>query len=246
MQVFSRLEGEGPVLVLNHGWTMSHRFFERQAPLAKHFRLLLWDLPGHGDSEKRPEGYELADAAMALRELVLQYNIRDAIALGWSMGAQVLWDYVERYGTDPFLQFVNVDALPWGDPEEYQLPGVRHSFHRDRHRAARKFIKRMFYREPSEELLQWMIHESLKTPTEIALKYYAQISESDYRKPFASLRRPVLSLLGRQGFHPSHADALQFLNPRQERIWFEASGHMPFWEEAERFNQILIERFAKP
>jgi len=245
MQLYSRFEGQGPVLVLNHGWTMSHRFFERQAPLAKHFRLLFWDLPGHGDSEKRPEGYELADAAVALRELLLVHNVRDAIALGWSMGAQVLWDYFERYGPDPFAHFINVDALPWGDPEKYQVAGVRHSFHRDRYRAARKFIKRMFYQDPGEDTLNGMIEDSLRTPTEIALKYYSQIAECDYRKVFSSLKRPVLSLLGRHGFHPGLAAKLQDLNPRQEILWFEDSGHMPFWEEDHRFNHLLVERFAK-
>ncbi|MFO1463526.1 MAG: alpha/beta hydrolase [bacterium] len=245
MQLYSRLEGKGPVLVLSHGWTMSHRFFERQRPLAEHFRLLFWDLPGHGDSEKRPEGYQLGDAASALRELLAQHGIREAVALGWSMGAQILWDYVERFGPEPFTHFVNVDALPWGDPKAYHVPGVTHSFHRDRPRAARKFVKRMFFHKPAAEELEAMVQDSLRTPTEIALKYYGQIAHCDYRRTFAALDRPLLSLMGRHGFHPEQVPELQALHPRQDFVWFERSGHMPFWEEAGPFNQLLLERFAK-
>ncbi len=244
MELFSKLEGRGPTLVFNHGWTMSHRCFARQEALRDRFRLLLWDLPGHGDSEKSEAGYSLADASAALHELLRAAGVDRAVGLGWSMGAEVLWDYARRYGPAPFSAFVNLESVPWGDPARFHVPGVTHAFHRDRPRAARKFVKSMFYHPPEAETLDGMVADSLRTPTLIALKYYAEIAHADYREAFAKLPVPVHSLLARHGFHRDQGPALRDLRPADELVWFEASGHMPFWEEAEAFNAWVTERFG--
>lgn len=244
MEVSYRLEGKGPVLVFNHGWTMSHRFFERQRALSDRFQILLWDLPGHGDSEKRESGYDLADCSRALHQLVTDLGLKQVIGLGWSMGAQVLWDYVARFGATPFIQLVNVEAVPWGDPARYHVAGVTHSFHRDRPRAARKFVKSMFFNPPETDTLEWMVDESLRSPTPIALKYYEEIAHVDYRKIFSEAPMPVHSLLTRHGFHKDQGPKIEGLRPLDELTWFDASGHMPFWEEAEKFNAWVTSKFG--
>lgn len=244
MQIYHRLEGRGPTLLFNHGWTMSHRFFERQRALSDRFQVLLWDMPGHGDSEKRESGYTLADCSRALRELLDGLGLQNVIGIGWSMGAQVLWDYEARFGPGPFVGFANLESVPWGDPARYHVAGVTHAFHRDRPRAARKFVKSMFRHPPPAGTLEWMVEESLRCPTSIALPYYAEIAHADYREAFAKIPVPVHSLLARHGFHRDQGPVVQALRPRDELAWFEASGHMPFWEEAESFNAWVAERFG--
>lgn len=239
MEIFHRLTGRGPTLVFNHGWTMTHRFFERQQVLSDRFQILVWDLPGHGDSEKSESGYSLADCSAALRDLLGSLGLSDVVGVGWSMGAQVLWDYVGRYGPAPFVRLVNVESVPWGDPDRYQVPGVTQSFQRDRPRAARKFVKNMFFHPPAPETLDWMVEESLRTPTPIALKYYQEIAHADFREAFRKASIPVASLLSRHGALREEAPKLEALRPKDPIQWFEASGHMPFWEEADKFNAWL-------
>ena len=54
-RVAYRETGAGPALALLHSLGMSHREWEPVvAPLAERFRVLLPDLPLHGDSEDRP------------------------------------------------------------------------------------------------------------------------------------------------------------------------------------------------
>lgn len=244
MELAYHFEGEGPTLVLNHGWVTSQRFFEKQRALSQGFRLLLWDLPGHGDSEKDPKGYLVSDLSRALRQLVEHEGIAEAIGLGWSLGATVLWDYVRQFGEAPFKSFVNVDSLPWADPDHYQVSGVKFSFERNRAHAQRKFLKRMFVEMPEESVLDWMEVESLKCPNEIALRIYADLAATDHRQVFAKIQAPVLSLLGRHGFYGHLAPEMLDLKGSQELEWFEKSGHIPFFEEAERFNSLLLERFS--
>jgi len=77
------------------------------------------------------------------------------------------------------------------------------------------------------------------------LGYYRQLAVCDYRKTFQKLSLPVLSLLSRQGYHSYQMEEFAALKPDPDWIWFENSGHMPFWEEAEAFNALLRERFAR-
>src|SRR5664279_5859745 len=76
--------GEGPDLILLHGWAMHAGIF---APLTRalepHFRLHLVDLPGHGAS-RDDVAFELADTARRIAAATPR-----AIWLGWSLGGIV-------------------------------------------------------------------------------------------------------------------------------------------------------------
>jgi haloacetate dehalogenase len=65
-----RTAGSGEPLLLLHGHPQSSAMWHRVAPaLAKHFRLVLMDLRGYGDSGRPPAGE--GDAAYAKREMAL-------------------------------------------------------------------------------------------------------------------------------------------------------------------------------
>lgn len=78
-------QGDGPDLVMIHGWAMhSGIFAPLTRALAVRFRLHLVDLPGHGLSPQRDGRFVLADCAHAIAEQVPR-----ALWLGWSLGGQV-------------------------------------------------------------------------------------------------------------------------------------------------------------
>lgn len=84
-----RLFGDGPPLVLLHGGSGSWNHWIRNIPaLARHFRLLLPDLPGHGESAMPPGEVSgpnvAAPLAAGLREL-LPANAAYSVA-GFSFG----------------------------------------------------------------------------------------------------------------------------------------------------------------
>lgn len=77
------VHGQGPALVLIHGWAMHGGIF---APLLRelvpHYEVHLVDLPGHGRSTQTQ--FELADCARRLVE-----RVPDAVWVGWSLGGLV-------------------------------------------------------------------------------------------------------------------------------------------------------------
>ena len=63
--------GEGPLLVLLHGWPQTSYCWRLVEPaLAAHFRVVAPDLRGYGLSDKPAAGYDKARMAQDVRELV--------------------------------------------------------------------------------------------------------------------------------------------------------------------------------
>ena len=88
-------EGSGPAVVFIHGWSCSGRFFQRQLPyFARSHRVVIPDLRGHGRSEKTLSGHTLPQYAEDLRELFGSLSLERPVLVGWSMGAEVAWEYL--------------------------------------------------------------------------------------------------------------------------------------------------------
>lgn len=82
----NQVQGNGPELVLLHGWGMNLAVWENIATiLAKNFRVRLIDLPGHGYSPWNNNQLSIADWA----EECLKVAEPQAIWLGWSLGGTV-------------------------------------------------------------------------------------------------------------------------------------------------------------
>ena len=63
--------GSGPALMLMHTNGASAHQYDIIAPLlAKHFRVISWDMPGHGDSDRITRHYTMEDHAKALAALM--------------------------------------------------------------------------------------------------------------------------------------------------------------------------------
>ena len=95
---------DGPPLVLIHGFSQSHAVFKRQfqSSLAEDFRLIAFDLRGHGCSGKpwlESAYVDSATWAADVRAVLEARHVHEPIIIGWSFGAYVVADYVRAYGT---------------------------------------------------------------------------------------------------------------------------------------------------
>jgi pimeloyl-[acyl-carrier protein] methyl ester esterase len=83
----ARVSGEGPDLVLLHGWALNGGVWQQTArTLSTHYRVTLLDLPGHGHSAGLPEGgYTLP----RLAEAVAAALPARCVLAGWSLGGMV-------------------------------------------------------------------------------------------------------------------------------------------------------------
>jgi pimeloyl-ACP methyl ester carboxylesterase len=92
--------GRFPDLVLIHGLGANLAFWYLgiAAKLAANYRVLVYDLRGHGNSSMPPAGYTLPDMAQDLQHLLQHLGIRRAHLVGHSFGARVALCYTMLHG----------------------------------------------------------------------------------------------------------------------------------------------------
>lgn len=102
--------GSGPVtIVLIHGWTCDHTFWDAQIPaLKERYKVLAVDLPGHGRSGPAPD-YSMRRFARAVNAVLEKEKVRKAVLAGHSMGGAVMLEFARLY-PEKVLAIVAVDA----------------------------------------------------------------------------------------------------------------------------------------
>ena len=87
-----RVDGppSAPAIVLLHGFAGSLHWWENLVPLLDtHYRVLRFDLLGHGGSSKPASGYSMEHQAQLVDEALHQLGVRRALIVGHSMGGLV-------------------------------------------------------------------------------------------------------------------------------------------------------------
>lgn len=109
--------GEGPVLVLLHGFVGSADYWERVVPMLEgHFRCIVPDLLGHGESDAPTGPYTIEQLADGVLQLLDVLDIEQAILLGHSMGGYTALSFAERY-PERLRAFGLVHSMPLPDDE---------------------------------------------------------------------------------------------------------------------------------
>ena len=87
---FSRVDGEGPPLVLIHGVGLDHTMWDRVVEgLATRHRVLRYDLLGHGDSHDPPGARQADDFVEQFLEVLNSHDLEDSDVVGLSLGGLI-------------------------------------------------------------------------------------------------------------------------------------------------------------
>ncbi|HEX6384941.1 MAG TPA: alpha/beta hydrolase [Anaerolineae bacterium] len=82
-----------PLVVFSHGATMDHTMFDPQvSALLPEYRVLTWDVRGHGQSRPLQEDFTLVDCADDLVAILDDVGVQQAVLAGQSMGG-----YINQY-----------------------------------------------------------------------------------------------------------------------------------------------------
>src|SRR5450631_563185 len=95
----------GPEILFIHGFSQSHMSWMRQvnSDLAKEFRIVTYDLRGHGNSDKPEDaaryrdGNAWADEVQAVMDAA---GLKRPVLVGWSYAGRGISDYVTFRGAD--------------------------------------------------------------------------------------------------------------------------------------------------
>ncbi|QTN00484.1 alpha/beta fold hydrolase [Sediminibacillus dalangtanensis] len=250
-ELYYQDQGEGQAVVFVHGVMMSSKFFERQFDYFKQrYRTITFDLRGHGQSSKVPYGHTVANYAKDLKRLIERLGLSEVILVGWSMGAFVIWDYFNQFGSEHVKAVTIVDQSPsdylW-DGWEYgafnfeAIKGVMQAIQEDQRSFNSEFIYGMFKEKPDPDQHRWILEEMMKLPAAIASTIVFNQTAVDYRETLSNVTVPTLICFGRDDkFFPVAAgEYIQQRIPGSKLVAFENSSHCLFLEEPDAFNREL-------
>jgi pimeloyl-ACP methyl ester carboxylesterase len=127
-KIVYREEGQGFPVLLLHGFCGSSVYWDAVVPLlAPHARLIVPDLPGHGQSAAPTAPYPIEAFAESLVELLDRLHIERAVWLGHSMGGYITLAAAERHA-DRIAAFGLIHSTAYPDDEkgkENRLQSIR-------------------------------------------------------------------------------------------------------------------------
>jgi len=239
-------------IVFVHGLAQSHLSFLPQfaSDLAQRYRLVAYDLRGHGESAKPSdpafyrEGRRWADELLAVIDAA---GLAEPVLVGWSLGGRVLRQYLMHYGDARIGGLHFVSCRPFEDPSviapasQANIEGRPDSLARriDAHVA---FLRACFHRPLPEDDFAVALAYNAICPQEIreAISGWST-SMDDTRAALAKVTVPTLIAHGRNDalILPAAAEMTASAIPGARISWYDDCGHSPFAEHADRFNREL-------
>lgn len=237
-QLFSQSLGQGPDLVLLHGWGFHSGVWQPLLPqLTQYFRVTVVDLPGFGRSLWCLQSYDLEQVCAQLSEVVPQ----QAAYLGWSMGGLVASYFAVHY-PERVSQLINVAMSPCF-VQQSQWPGIEKKVLQYFMRLAEKDEKQLllrflqlqfgqdqpssaFYQDLKQVMLQFMPSK------EALISGLYCLLETDLRLLLNKIAVPQLYLFGQQD-QIVPAETASALTRYTESATIEVllGGHALFWQQ---------------
>jgi non-heme chloroperoxidase len=239
----------GSEVLFIHGFSQASLSWQRQveSDLAKEFRMVTYDLRGHGNSDKplEPEKYKESKAwADEVQAVIDAAKLKRPVLVGWSYGGRVIGDYLAIRGAAGLAGLNYVDAVTKSDPNFFGegLKVQPLMFSEDlvtNIAATRTFLHNCFEKQPSQEDFETMLAFNMMVPPKVRANMGGRTLSMD--ETLKALKLPVLVTQGAADklILVAAAKHTAATIPGAEISVYEGVGHAPFWEDAARFNAEL-------
>ena len=239
----------GPEILFIHGFSQSNLSWMRQvdSDLAKEFRIITYDLRGHGNSDKPEDparyrdGKAWADEVQAVMDAA---GLKRPVLVGWSYAGRVISDYVTYRGPDKLSGINFVDASIKFIPEFIgdnlkNLPIMGSEDLATNIAATREFVHGCFSKQPSAEDYEIMLAFNMMVPPKVRNGLGSR--PLDATAVMSKLKIPVLVTHGAEDRNAKVGTAEYTAKtiPGAKLSIYQGIGHAPFYEDSARFNAEL-------
>jgi pimeloyl-ACP methyl ester carboxylesterase len=237
-------KGEGPTLVLLHGWPLDGREWRRQIDgLSDEFTVVAWDALGSGRSSDPPETFRLPDWADCLAAFIEALELGRPHVAGLSWGGGLALELHRRHPTVLRTLILASAYAGWAGslpPEvvEQRLQLMLRNSELPPDQWAPALIETLVTKKATADMvdeLSSMITEFHPAATRVAMGAFA---EADLRDVLPRIDVPTLLLCGEEDMRaPRHVwEALHSGIRGSKLVLIPGVGHVIDIEAAERFN----------
>jgi pimeloyl-ACP methyl ester carboxylesterase len=240
------VEGKGRrTIVFVHCWAGNSGFWREQVPALKDkARLVLIDLPGHGQSDKPQVNYTMDFFAGAVLAVMRDAHVDKATLVGHSMGVPVICR-VYAQAPEKVAALVAVDGMlrrPALTPEQaeqfvapFRAPAYR--------THTTNFVNSMFPIPGTEALRDHVLSEIIATPQYVMLSAMEGMFRPD--PPDWDVKKttvPVMVINAKNPmWSPEYENYARSLSPKTDYRVLEGTGHWLMLEKPAEFNAALTD-----
>ena len=242
-------------LVLIHGWTQSIDAWRDQIPeLAKHYRVIALDLPGHGKSDKprftkepvpkdqpgKPFVYSMDHFARAVAAVMRDAKVKRAVLAGHSMGTPVARQFYRNYPAQT-LGIIVVDGSlrPFGNPAmiDQLIANLRSPNYSA---AIDQMFGMMFGSGLAADTQQRIKASTANTPQHVLVSAFEGMADSGIWGE-DKINLPVLAIMAKNPFYPPNVEeSFRGIAPKMEFYLWDDVGHFLMMEKPKEFNTAVI------
>jgi pimeloyl-ACP methyl ester carboxylesterase len=252
--------GEGPTVVLIHGWPLSDAMYEYQYQylVQKSYRVIGISLRGFGKSDKPYGKYDYNVYADDIKVVLDKLNIKDATLGGFSMGGAIAIHYVAKYNAAHInkLALFGAAAPVWTKRDDYPFGFTKETVNEliqlsltNRQQLLENFGKIFGATETAlpSGLGNWLGSINLEASPYATTQSLIALREIDLRSELNKIKIPTAIFHGVKDKICEFALAEQMQKGIKNSyiVRFENSGHGLFIEELEKFNTELIKFLQK-
>lgn len=238
----------GSELLFVHGFSQSYLAFSKQfcSELAEHFRIIAFDLRGHGESDKPTSQEAYSDGrrwADDVAAVIKSAQLTNPYLIGWSLGGRVVAQYLDVYGDHALAGVILVGARAAApSPSSFfgvgaaALPQMLALESDDNIQATIRFLHECFEQQPSANDFAYMLAYNMLTPPYV--RRGIQAWHGVFNDVMKRIEVPTLVVHGTEDRIVAR-DAAEFttsLIAGSKLVWIEGAGHSPFWENPDAFN----------
>jgi pimeloyl-ACP methyl ester carboxylesterase len=266
------LKNDRPALLLLHGNSSSSKIFRHifsSPTLSSQYRLITFDLPGHGASSNavHPEkSYTMAGYADLAVHILEHLTVETAVVLGWSLGGHIALDMV------PLLKTASERGSRIVELKGLMLIGTPPALGAEQ--CARGFKIPINPKEDEENLMakvhwtpeqaetiarnsapgghenffeEWMLRDAMRTDGRARMIMFNSVLEGRGVDQVGvvekeNVRIAVVNGADEPFINLDYLDGLKWRNLwRGQCIRLEGRKHAPFWEDPEDFETLLID-----
>ena len=249
-----RIAGEGPPLVLLHGFLCDSRVWRQQlTALSDRFKVIAWDAPGAGSSWDPPLEFGITDWARCLAEFLTALGVDRAHLLGLSWGGLLAQEFYRLY-PERIQRLVLADtyagwkgSLPI-DACDKRLARCMQESALPPDEFVRRWVPMEFFTEAVTPALAQEMSEVVADFHPQAFRLMAKsLAETDTTSLLSKIDVPTLLLWGEgdRRSPPSVAAEFQRAIPSAELAIIRGAGHVANMQRPNEFS-AEVRRFCGP
>ena len=228
-------------LVFVHGWTCNMNFWRYQVPAFDgKIRMILIDLPGHGESEKPKIDYSMDLFAKSVGEVLKEAGVEKAILVGHSMGTTVIRQFARLYPkkTSGLIVVDGAMRAPKFKPGEFDKFVARFTAP-DWKETLGQMVDGMTKDSPAE------VRQTIKTgmgnvPQHVTVSAMKEMFNPAIWKDDEKIEVPLQVIVAKgPNWPPDYEQFVRKIAPHVDYRVMEGVGHFLMMEKPKEFNEIM-------